>query len=138
MTGEQKEVTFYTDDKGVRITNARLVVPNPKTKDTTTYAMANISAVTTEKIAPNYIGPGLLVGLGLLYVIVGSDPFNPSPVGFGLLLIAAGTALFVWLKPRYDLGIFSSGTKSSALKHKDKAYIDKLVHAIQEAIIHRG
>ncbi len=36
---DEKEICFYSDDRGVRITNTRAIIGN------TTYAMANITSV---------------------------------------------------------------------------------------------
>src|SRR5581483_6579771 len=121
-----------------------LIILNSSKNTNTTYAMANISAVSTEKIPPNYSWPVLLVILGVLFVWMGfmspiSLPLivNPS-VWIGLLLEGGGIAWAIKKAPRYDLAIFSAGVRTPAVISKDKQYIDKLVQAVHEAIIQRG
>jgi hypothetical protein len=132
MAAEEKEITFYSDDRGVRVTNTRLMVPN------TTYAMANISSVTTKTVDPSYGWPGLFILLGL-GCAVGGFSTGSSPVGIlGILLLGGGAYWAYSLKPDYHLRISSTGGESTALTSRDKGYVENLVAGIHEAIIHRG
>ena len=47
ITIERAEPTYYSDEKGVRITPTRLTIGS------TTYAMANITSIKTKKDEPN-------------------------------------------------------------------------------------
>jgi hypothetical protein len=132
MSAEEKEITFYSDDRGVRITNARLMVPN------TTYAMANITSVKTDRVGPKYFGAIVTVVLGLVLLwVAGTRGLSQAGI-LGVVLLGTGIAWGVSLKPDYHLRIFSAAGESSALSAKDKAYIEKVVQAIHEAMIHRG
>ena len=132
MGAEEKETTFYSDNRGVRFTNTRLMVPN------TTYAMANISSVTTKTVDPSYGWAGLIVLVGLGFV-VGGYASGSWPAGiFGIVLLGAGALWGYCLKPDYHLRISSTGGESTALVSKDPAYVAQLVTAIHEAIVHRG
>ena len=132
MATDGKEITFYSDDRGVQVTNTRIMVAN------TTYAMANVSAVARNEIRPSYNGAILVVVLGLVFAVAGFVT-GAIPLGvLGLLILGAGIWWGISLKPTYDLEIFSASAKSSALRDRDKAYVEKLVGAIHEAIIHRG
>jgi hypothetical protein len=59
--------------------------------------------------------------------------------GRSLSRLLGGGAYWAYsLKPDYHLRISSTGGESTALSSKDKGYVEKLVAAIHEAIIHRG
>jgi hypothetical protein len=129
---DRKETTFYSDDRGVRITNARLMVPN------TTYAMANITSVKTDRIGPKYSGAVLTAVLGFVLVVARPSLGSLNTGILGVVLLGAGIAWGLSLKPDYHLRISSAAGDSSALSAKDKAYIEKVAQAIHEAMIHRG
>lgn len=132
MSADEKEVTFYMDDRGVRVTNSRLMLPN------TTYAMANITSVSTETIRPDYSWAILLMVVGVIFAAVGfTPPVTPSAM-LGLVMLAAGILWIKLLKPHYWLKISSASGDSTPLEDKAKPYVDKLVQAINEAFIHRG
>jgi cadmium resistance protein CadD (predicted permease) len=126
-----EEVIFYSNE-GVKVTNTRLVVPDK------IYAMANITSVSTKKIAPKYHGVALLILVAALFFVIGELLGSGGMAGFGLVPLLGGIAWATLLKPQYDLRISSSGHESSVLERKDQAYVDKLVGAIQQAMVHRG
>lgn len=134
----EREITFYSDDQGVTITNTRLVISN------TTYAMANITSVKTDKVLPDYSGPWFVAAPGLGILGLGIWTIF-SLHSFGLFLICGGLFVFgigvlwAWLvSPQFHLRISSAAGESSALSSWDKAYIEKIDQAIRQAIIHRG
>lgn len=127
-----KEVTFYVDEAGVRITNTRLIVPGA------TYAMANITSVKTETVNPSYSGVFLTIVVGVAFLIGASSLKSGSAAALGVLVVFAGIVWAVVLKPEYKLGVSSASGERSPLSSRDEAYIDKIVQAINEAIIHRG
>jgi hypothetical protein len=132
MATEEKEITFYADDRGVRITNTRLMVSDKM------YAMANITSVKIEEIRPNYSGPILTGVVGSVFCVLGFTIRVWIDVTLGVLLLVAGIVWGMLLKRKYNLQISSASGESSALMDRDKAYVQKLVQAIHEAIIHRG
>ncbi len=134
MEAEEKEVTFYSDTKGVRITNARLIV------GTTTYAMRNISSVGAGITKPSLFWPLILIIVGLLiFVATVEDPLHSTRfLILAVLLILAGIVAWRGSKPTYHLRVSSSSGESTALSSDDKEYVGKVVQAVNEAIIHRG
>ncbi|HEV2493295.1 MAG TPA: DUF6232 family protein [Terriglobia bacterium] len=132
MGGEKEEVTFYSDDRGVRITNTRLTVDN------TTYAMANITSVSIEQEDRSYTRPGLLSLIGLVVLFIGLGTSSGAAAVFGLLALVGGVWWAYSLEPDYYVRISSAAGESSTLFTREKAYVEKVVHAIHEAIIHRG
>jgi len=54
---ERAEPTYYSDGSGVRITPTRLIIPGKTTNEgPSTYAMANITSVKTDRRDPNRWG----------------------------------------------------------------------------------
>ncbi len=128
------EVSYYSDT-AVTVTNARAVLGGK------TYAMANITSVSMgEKPANRMPGIALAV-LGLVIAACGgSVGGNQAGLGIviGLLVLAAGIALVVMTKPSYIVRIGSASGEADGLVSKDKEYIQKIVTAMNEAIIKRG
>lgn len=126
------EPTFYSDERGVRVTPTRLIIGS------TTYAMANISSIRTERRDPSrrsaYITA--LIGLGILifFAAIGVGP----GIGIGVIVLGAGLAWAFYLKPTYNLKLTSASGETDALSSKDKDYIDHIAIAINEALIRRG
>jgi len=114
----------------VRVPNARLAVAQ------TVYAMANVTSVSTRKhygLAPL----ALIVGV-VLVVVALSTAAGPErgDLGFpGALLLLIGALRTA--RPKYHLRISTSAGEVSALSSKEKEHIERVAHAIQEAMIHR-
>lgn len=134
MSTEVNEATFYTDEQGVSVTSARLIVGSK------TYAMRNITSVATRRSGPSYVGPVVagLLGVGLVLAGFAVNPRNASDIIFGALIVSLGVLWARVLRPDHHLQISSSAGESSALASKKKDYIDGIAHAINEAVIHRG
>lgn len=142
---ERAEPVYYSDDKGIRITPTRLVMPGKTVKEgPSTYTMANITSVKTVKEEPNRWGGIILALIGIILIIVGtgivktdSDLTSYYIVG-GAVILCIGIAWAGLVKPIYHIRIFSASGESDALKSKEKTYIARIVTAINEAIIKRG
>jgi hypothetical protein len=133
MTTQTVETTFYTDDRGIRVTNSRLVFGD------TTYSMANLTsvAVKRERVSVAIL---ILFLLSALVWLVGSTTGLSAIAGLGgilTLLFAVGFIVAVALR-QWKLTITSSSGESSPIASRDKRYIDKVAQAIQEALIARG
>jgi hypothetical protein len=133
MTSSQ-ETTYYQDST-VTISNSRAVL------GAKTYAMVNITSVSMgEKPANRTPGIALaLIGLAIA-ACTGSMGGNSAGggIGIGVVLIIAGIALAAIVKPSYIVRIGSAGGESDALVSNNREYIQKLVSAVNEAIIKRG
>ena len=129
---EYREITFYSDDSCIRVTDTRLMVRN------TTYAMSNITSVSVQQTDPSYWGVGLSIGIGcvLLLLAVGTSSWLWGIVG--VLILGGAIYGATTLKPDYHLRVSSASGESSAYSSKDKGHVEKLVQSINEAIIHRG
>lgn len=129
---EKAEPTYYSDEKGVRITPSRLIIGS------TTYAMANITSIRLTKDYNNRWGGVALAGLGLFAIAIGA-PFDIQVlVVSGFILLVAGIACAVLLKPTRHLRVSSASGETDALTSNDEKYIAQIATALNEALIKRG
>lgn len=126
-----KEQTYHKD-KRVTVTSARAII------DDSTYPMRNIASVSSRKIEPNNTGAMIAILIGLL---IGMCAFVGESWAF---ILAGGTVIFVGVlvaatnKTKYAVRIGTSSGETNALTSINKAYIEKIVEAINTAIIERG
>jgi len=137
---EGAEPTYYSDEKGVRITPTRLIIPGKtRNEGPSTYAMANITSVKTEKREPNRWGGIMTALIGLILIVVGASFNSAGVILFGVVLLGAGIAWAVLLKPTYHLRVSSASGETEPLNPlKDKQYVGRVVTALNEALIKRG
>jgi hypothetical protein len=125
------ETSFYADQNGVRVTDKRVIVGD------TTYALANITSVSTTIEKPNLTGPILFIGIGIL-LLLGAVSGNSVGLGFfGLFLLLLGAVWYRGCKPRWHLKISSASGESTPLQSQNEQWITSIVQAINEAMIHR-
>lgn len=127
------EETVYYSDSAIQVTNARAVLGGK------TYAMANITSVTMGEKPVNRT-PGIVIAIVGLSIAACTSTASNSAGGviFGILVLAAGIAIAAIAKPSYIVRLGSASGESDALISKDREYIQKIVNAINEAIIKRG
>ena len=129
---EKKETIFYSDERGVRITDTRLIVGS------TTYAMANITSVSRTRKPANRV-PGIVLAiLGLVILAITSQLGSSEGVIFGVILLGLGILIAAIVKATYIARIGSASGETDAISSKDKQYIQAVVTAMNEAIIKRG
>lgn len=117
------EKTFF-EYEDVRVTSARFI------SGSHTYAMSNITSVKAFEAKPKRIGGIIVLIIGLAIAI------NTPVVG---LIIAAIAAYYLYQqKTMYHVMLATAGGETSALKTHQREYLDKVVAALNQAIIHRG
>lgn len=126
----RSEITYYSDE-GVRITSNRAIFFN------TTYAMSNISSVTTAKKAPSRMAPILMIIVSIILTIVGFYGDILPLVIVGLILVVVGVLWFYFSSSVYHLLIRSAAGEVSVISSKDQKYIAQIANAINEAFIDR-
>jgi hypothetical protein len=117
------ETTFFEND-GVRVTNTRFIV------DGQTFAMNNITSVKPLEEKPKRIWPALLIIIGILAALNGSTKM--------LFVALVGAAWWALQKTAYHVMLHTSGGETSALKTYQKEYLQSVVTALNNAIVHRG
>jgi hypothetical protein len=119
------EKTFF-EEPGVKVTNARFLVNGQ------TYVMQNVTSVKTKE------EPSSLMGFGLIALIIAAITAYNSAWGWALGLAAVG-ALCLWAgKATYHVLLTTSGGETSALTTQSKEYLQRVVVALNDAIVSRG
>lgn len=122
---QQEEITFYRD-ASVVVTQSRYVT-NSKT-----YAMRNISSVHIFEIVKSRTFPVVLIIIGILML------FGDDARVFGFITIAIAVLILLSIKNEFAVRISTNSGEANSIVSKDRTYIQKIVNALNEAIIHRG
>ena len=121
----QNEKTFYQDGH-VTVTQSRYVTHSK------TYAMRNISSVHIFEVVKSRKFPVAMIIVGLFMLC--SD--SARMVGF--FILAFGVLLLFLIKNEFSVRISTNSGEADSIVSKDKLYIQKIVDALNDAIIHRG
>ena len=129
---KEKEISFYSDERGVNITNTRAVIGS------TTYSMANITSVAMGEKPANRI-PGIVIAIfGFIILLIAASLKSSGGDIFGVILLLIGISIAVIVKPSYVVRIGSSSGEADAISSNDKEYIQAIVNAMNEAFVKRG
>ncbi|HMN13754.1 MAG TPA: DUF6232 family protein [Bellilinea sp.] len=117
------EKTFFEYDD-VKVTNARFI------SGSQTYAMSNVTSVKAFEEKPKRFGAIIVLVIGLVILI------NEPALGF---IISTAAAFYLYQqKTIYHVMLATAGGETSALKTHQKEYLNKVVSALNDAIVHRG
>ena len=125
METTQPEKVFY-QDTNVTVTQSRFIAANK------TYAMRNISSVSLFKIEKSLGTQIVLTIIGVLML------FGDSTRIFGAVLAIIGILWIISIKDKYSVRISTNAGEANSLISKDQLYIQKIVDALNDAMIHRG
>jgi hypothetical protein len=127
------ETTYYSDDRGVRVTNARAIIDNK------TYSMANISSVSLWEQKPSIVGAIVLIAFGALQGLacISTEEMKGGSL-VGILMVAIGIMWLKLAKSTYFVRLTAAGGETNALASHQRPYIEAVVNAMNEAIIKRG
>ena len=130
-----EEEVIYTDNQ-VSISTSRIVL------GATTYALRNITSVKMTFTPAKRGCAILLLIFGALTLLIGLGKGSSDGVGAVLGGLVVGGIIgglgYLWMrssKDDYHVLIASSSGEAKALTSKDKAYIEKIVTAINDAIV---
>jgi hypothetical protein len=118
-----EEKTFF-ENGDVKVTNSRFVTGGQ------TYAMSNVTSVKTFIQKPSRVFGVLLLIVGLIMLL--------NSLMFGFVLVALASVILYMQKSIYHVMLSTSGGETSALKTNEREYIEKVVNALNDAIVHRG
>lgn len=121
------EQVFF-DQGNVKVTNARFIV------SAQTYAMNGVTSVKSHVVPPSRGGVLILIGLGLLVLFAASGGMKL----LGVALAAAGAWLFTQQKSTHSVYLSSASGEVQALSDTDATFIDNVVAALNDALVHRG
>lgn len=118
-----QETTFF-EYGSVRITNARFIV------DGQTFAMNGVTSIAAVEERPNRIVP-------ILLIVVGVPPvFSGFYVGLAFSLV--GVIWCAMQKSTYYVVLRTASGQRRALKTYQKEYLQQVIAALNNAIVHRG
>jgi len=127
------------DESGIFISPSRFVTPSQ------TYAMSGVTSVRTVIARQSRVGPFLTALLGLFFVIEGiihlQQGSTPAVLGatlVGAILAAIGVLIFVRRVPSYSVMLHSASGEVEATSRKDKDLIQRVMAAVNQAIVLRG
>jgi hypothetical protein len=96
--------------------------------------MNGVTSVKSSVTPPNRTGAFVAIGIGLL-VLMGADGAGKL---IGLLIAGAGAWYLTQLKATHSVYLSSSSGEMQALSREDEGFISSVIHALNEALIHRG
>jgi hypothetical protein len=120
--------TIFFESGGVKVTNARFIVRAQ------TYAMSGVTSVKTSVAPPNRGGLLAAVAVGILMTI----GLGGSAKILGLAVAAVAVWLLTQQKSTYAVFLHSASGEVNALADTDESYINGVVNALNEALVHRG
>ena len=134
MSSTPSNETTYFQEGNITITNARAVLGEK------TYAMSNVTSVSMGTIPPNRSTPIIigLVGFALGGCGLASETRSWALIIIGLVAVAVAALIFFTAKERYIVKIGSASGEANALSSIRRDYIEKIVKAMNDAIIRRG
>ena len=127
------EARIYSDNV-VAVTTTRVIVGGA------TYPLRNITSVEMTYAPPRVLGAILLLIFGLIILLAALLEINgttPAPVGVYFLAGAMICGAIFWMltaKTKYHVNISSASGEVIALTSKNRAYIEKVVVSINDAI----
>lgn len=119
-----EERTFF-EYEDVKVTNARFVTGGQ------TFAMQNVTSVKAFEQKPSRIGGALALLFGLALMM---------SVGFLLgVLIIAGAAFYLYQqKTMFHVLLATSAGETTALRTNQRDYLNRVMTALNDAIVYRG
>ncbi len=129
------EQTFL-DEGAIRVTNARFIAGRR------TYAMHGITAVSFHVKRQGWIAPLLLAAIALFFSVVvlspGADDALVPLICVSLIMWFFTFALWFGLRPSYSVRLTTASGESEALTSRDRARIQRVIDALNDAIVARG
>jgi hypothetical protein len=117
------EEKVFFDERSVKVTSARFITLGK------THSMSGVTAVSSYIIKPNRKPPVILAVIGIIIVI-----FHWA----GAILIAGAVAWWFLQKNLYSVMLSSASGNQDALTDNDEDFIQRVVTALNDAIVHRG
>ena len=121
------EQVFFDQD-GVSVSNARFIVNGQ------TYAMSAVTSVKQTVKEPSRVGVVIVAVVGLLICLIG----NAAAIVIGLFTFALAIFVGATQKSEYIVVLSTSSGESQALTSDDSSYVESVVSALNQSIIHRG
>lgn len=123
-----EEIEFFRSEN-VSVTNARFMV------GAKTYAMNGVTSVKKSAKTKSKIMPILFVLAGIV-IFFATPSITARIVASALVII--GIFAYKAIRPEYSVVLNSASGESQALASQDEKYIDTIIDALNQSIVHRG
>jgi hypothetical protein len=121
---EEQEQEFL-NDKSVRVTDTRVVVNDR------TFAMGQVTSVRSTIRPPHRLTPVLMLLIGAVIAL------DKQYLGIGLLAFLIGATWLLLARTRYTVHLKSASGEDEALTSPNQKFVDRVVAAINAAIVYR-
>lgn len=121
------EVLYYSDDKGVKITNKQAIFGKKF------YELGSINSIRVTKNPSSPKTPILLVVFGAIFIIIGTVRFHIIEVFFGILFLIFGIYCLL-AKPTYMIKLLHTKGEYVPILSRDKERIEQITDALEAAI----
>jgi len=116
------------DEKGIKVTSARFLVEGQ------TYAVGGITSVMkTVGEPPSKLGPIVTIVLGAVGLFNGA-----ATAIIGLMVVVVGVLWFRSRRTEHVVVLTTAAGEKRAYKSADEDFVDSVVVALNDAIVHRG
>ena len=122
----------FLQENNVLVSSTRLIL------DGDTYAMSNITSVSKRIRPVSKKGAIILMAIGAFLAFVMLVGESMGGFAFSVLIIAGGVFWFRSIKPDFVVSIASGSGETDGMTSDNEDFIDRIVMAINEAIIARG
>lgn len=129
------EKSYFNNNSGISVTNARFIVSDQ------TYAMSGVTSVkrfVKKRSIALMLLSILLILLGGLSAIGIMTSNGDSSIAVPLIMLVIGVGLWLINKKKFIVLLNTASGESQALETKDSELVDRVVGALNEAIIERG
>lgn len=119
-----EERTFF-EYEDVRVTSARFINGGQ------TYAMNNVTSVKPYEKKPSRVG-------GVIVLVIGIAIMINNSFMIGLIISAAAAYYLYQQKTIYHILLSTSAGETTALVTYQREYLNRVIAALNDAIVHRG
>jgi hypothetical protein len=119
------EEKIFFNQGGVSVSNARFIVHGQ------TYAMNGVTSVKQAARHPSRVGPIIAGIVGLILLL-------NSAIGWAVVFLAAAVIWWIAQKSEWIVVLQSSSGETKALTSNEKPFIEGVINALNDSIVHRG
>ena len=127
------EETVFFQEGNAKVTSARVMLNGA------TYAMSNVTSVKATVLHPKTTMEILGIVLGLVIATMGLiPPLTATPIVWGVGIAGLSFLIYRSKSKSYVVRLATAGGEVDAIKSPKEDVIDRIVAAINAAMVHRG
>ncbi|QEY74667.1 DUF6232 family protein [Pseudomonas denitrificans (nom. rej.)] len=116
---------LFLDQNGVSISNSRFIVNKQ------TYAMNGVTSVKQAENKPSRLGPIICALAGIIALTNGKLVIGGAIVAIAIVWLTLQKSIFLVI-------LHTASGEVQALKSTDRKFIDSVINALNDSIVHRG